>query len=51
MSSRIKTSRKYEFVSIEHLGLVKNDVEDTTSDEVKKWTPPFENYTFIAKDS
>ncbi|MBP9691561.1 SRPBCC domain-containing protein [Candidatus Woesebacteria bacterium] len=51
MSSRIKASRKYEFVSVEHLGLVKNGVEDTTSDEVKKWTPAFENYTFIAKDN
>ncbi len=50
MSSQIKINRKHEFVSIEHLGLIKNGVEDTTSEEVKKWTPSFENYTFINKN-
>ncbi len=50
MVSRIKENRKYEFLSIEHLGIVKNGVEDTTSDEAKKWAPAFENYTFVEKD-
>jgi uncharacterized protein YndB with AHSA1/START domain len=50
MVSRIKENRKYEFISIEHLGLVKNGVEDTTSDEAKKWTPAYENYTFTELD-
>lgn len=50
MVSRIKTNRKYEFISIEYLGMIVNGVEDTTSDEVKKWTPAFENYTFTEKD-
>lgn len=50
MVARIKENRKYEFISIEHLGMVKNGVEDTTSEEVKKWTPAFENYTFTEKD-
>ncbi len=50
MVSRIKENRKYEFISIEHLGLVMDGVEDTTSEEVKKWTPSFENYTFTEKD-
>ena len=49
MSSRIKTNRKHDFISIEHLGVVSNGKEDTTSDEVKKWTPIFENYTFTKK--
>ncbi len=51
MYSRIAENRQHEFVSIEHLGFI--DLEgnvDTTSDEVKKWTPAFENYTFTAKD-
>ncbi|MEK7463924.1 MAG: SRPBCC domain-containing protein [Patescibacteria group bacterium] len=50
MVSRIKKNRKYEFISIEHLGMVMGGVVDTTSDEVKKWTPAFENYTFTEKD-
>ena len=50
MVSRIKESRKPEFISIEHLGILNNGVEDTTSEEAKKWTPAFENYTFTEKD-
>lgn len=50
MYSRIKENRLYEFVSIEHLGIINNGVIDTTSDEVKSWTPSFENYTFTDKD-
>lgn len=47
MYSRIKENRLHEFVSIEHLGFITSDgAIDTTSDEVKKWTPAFENYTF-----
>jgi uncharacterized protein YndB with AHSA1/START domain len=46
MFSRIKENREYEFISIEHLGFIKNGTIDTTSEEVKKWIPAFENYTF-----
>lgn len=47
MYSRIAEARPYEFVSIEHLGMINENGEiDTTSDAVKKWTPAFENYTF-----
>lgn len=49
MVSRIKENRPHEFVSIEHLGMINNGVEDTTSEEVKKWTPSHENYTFVEK--
>jgi uncharacterized protein YndB with AHSA1/START domain len=50
MVSRIKENRPYEFISIEHLGIYKNGVEDTTSDEAKQWAPAYENYTFTEKD-
>jgi hypothetical protein len=50
MVSIIADNRLYEFISIEHIGLVMNGVEDTTSDYAKKWTPAFENYTFTEKD-
>lgn len=46
MISRIKENRKHEYISIEHLGVVQDGKEDTTSDEVKKWAGSLENYTF-----
>ena len=50
MFSRIKENREPEFISIEHVGMIKDGVVDTTGDEVKKWTPSFENYTFTEVD-
>ncbi|MEJ0053886.1 MAG: SRPBCC domain-containing protein [bacterium] len=50
MVSRIRENRPYEFISIEHLGIMKDGVEDTTSEEAKKWAPAYENYTFTEKD-
>lgn len=49
MVSRIAENKPYEFISIEHLGIVQNGVEDTTSKEARKWAPAYENYTFIEK--
>lgn len=46
MVSRIRRNIPYEFVSIEHLGMVNSGQIDTTSDEVKGWAGAFENYTF-----
>jgi uncharacterized protein YndB with AHSA1/START domain len=50
MVSCIKENRPHEFISIEHLGIMKDGVEDTTSEEAKKWFPAYENYTFTEKD-
>lgn len=50
MVSRVAEIRPYEFVSFEHLGIVRNGVEDIESEEAKKWSPAFENYTFTDKD-
>jgi len=41
MYSRIKENHLHEFISIEHLSIIKNAVVDTESDEVKKWLPTF----------
>ena len=49
MVSRIAENKPYEFISIEHLGIVINGVEDSTSEEARKWAPAFENYTFKEK--
>ncbi len=50
MFSQIAENRLHEFVSIEHKGIITKGVVDTTSEEVKKWTPAFEKYTFTEKD-
>lgn len=46
MVSRIADNKPHEFISIEHLGVVKEGVEDTEGEEAKKWAPAYENYTF-----
>lgn len=48
--SQIKENRLHEFISIQHRGIISNGVEDTTSEEAKKWAESYENYTFTDKD-
>lgn len=50
MVSRIKENRQYEYISIEHIGLVQGGKEDTSSEAVKAWAGALENYTFKEKD-
>jgi len=50
MVARIKENCIHEYISIEHNGVISNGVEDTTSEEARKWAPAYENYTFIDKD-
>ena len=50
MISRIAENRLHEFISIEHLGMVQDGKEDTTSDAVKAWAGAHENYTFKEKN-
>ncbi|VDN47100.1 conserved protein of unknown function [Petrocella atlantisensis] len=42
--SEIAESDHLKYISIKHLGLVKDDSVDYTSEEARKWTPSFENY-------
>jgi uncharacterized protein YndB with AHSA1/START domain len=49
MSSEIAENRKYEFISVKHLGIIKNGIEDRESPEAKAWALSFENYTFTEK--
>jgi uncharacterized protein YndB with AHSA1/START domain len=46
MVAEIAEHRPAEFVSIRHLGMINDGVEDTTSEAVRAWAPCFENYTF-----
>ncbi len=50
MVSRIAESRPYEYVSIEHLGVVQDGNEDTSSEAVKGWAGAHENYTLTEKN-
>lgn len=51
MVSRIQESRPYEYISIEHIGIVQEGKEDTSSASVKEWAGAHENYTFKEKSA
>jgi hypothetical protein len=45
MVSTIEENIPNEYMSIKHLGVVKDGIEDTKSEEVKAWAGAHENYT------
>jgi Activator of Hsp90 ATPase homolog 1-like protein len=45
MVSTIAENKPNEFMSIKHLGMVKNGIEDTTSEKTKEWAGSLENYS------
>lgn len=45
MVSKIETIRPTDFMSFQHLGEVKEGIEDTESEKVKDWAGAHENYT------
>ena len=45
MVSRVADNRSNEYMSFEHLGEVKDGVEDISSEKVKEWSGAKENYT------
>jgi Activator of Hsp90 ATPase homolog 1-like protein len=45
MVSKIAANKPNEYMSFEHLGELKDGVEDTTSEKVKQWQGATENYT------
>jgi hypothetical protein len=44
MVSMVRENRPHEFIGLEHIGIVKDGVEDTASEESAKWAPAQENY-------
>lgn len=50
MISRVADNIPNKFMSIEHLGMVKDGAEDFDSDEVKSWAGAMENYTLEEKN-
>lgn len=49
MVSKIKENMPNRFISIEHLGILKNGVEITCGPDVDDWQGALENYTFRTK--
>ena len=45
MVSKVAANRPNEYMSFQHLGMIKDGVEDTSSNEVKAWAGSTENYT------
>lgn len=45
--SMIARNRPYDFISIKHLGYIKDGIDDTESAAVRSWAPAYENYTFL----
>lgn len=50
MVSEVVENRPHEFISVKHVAIVSDGVEDSSSEEAKKWVPAHENYTFVEKD-
>lgn len=48
--SQVNENIPNRYMSFKHLGEVKNGVEDTTSEKVKKWAGATENYTLNEAD-
>lgn len=46
MASRIKENIPNKFVSIEHMGMIRGDIEITSEIELDDWAGAMENYTF-----
>lgn len=45
MISRVAANRPTEFMSFEHLGEIRDGVEDRDSEKIKQWAGAKENYT------
>lgn len=50
MVSMVAANRPNEFMSFKHLGMVKDGVEDTSSDAVSAWAGSLENYTLTGNN-
>lgn len=51
MVSQVVQNRPYELISLEHLGVVRNGIQDTSSDAVMRWSGAREEYRFRETDS
>jgi len=50
MVSMVARNKPNEFMPFKHLGIVKNGIEDTTSESVQSWAGAMENYTLTEEN-
>jgi uncharacterized protein YndB with AHSA1/START domain len=50
MTSVIAENQPYRYLSIKHLGIVKDGIDDTESPEAITWASAYENYTFAERE-
>ena len=50
MIAYIEAHKPQKFLSIKHVGMINDGVEDTTSDKVKDWAGAHEDYTLTEVD-
>ncbi len=50
VTSVIAENKPNQFISIKHLGIIKNGIDDTESPDAKAWSSAYENYTFDERD-
>ena len=50
MYSQVVENRPYEFLSLEHLGVVEDGEIDTESEDAQEWAGAHEDYTLTEKD-
>jgi|SRR6185369_82599 len=50
MVSMVAVNRPNEFMSFKHLGIVKDGIEDVTSEKVKEWAGALESYKLNGKN-
>jgi hypothetical protein len=49
ITSVIAENKPYQFISIKHLGIIKNGTDDMESPEAKAWSSAYENYSFAQR--
>lgn len=48
--SRIRKNIPGKFISIEHIGILQGNKENTSGSEIEKWAGAMENYSFIKQN-
>lgn len=49
IASVIAENQPYRYLSIKHLGIIKDGVEDMESPDARTWASAYENYTFTER--
>lgn len=50
MHARVVENREFEYVELQHIGMIADGKVDTTSPEIAEWAPALESYEFVDAD-